>query len=76
MEDIRSKKDYGGKAYFWVSSNADWIVESSESLDLSKTNISGEAGNNVKITPLLKQGTENRKTAWTQELIFLYLGKW
>ena len=63
-------QDYGGKAYFWVSSNADWIVESSESLDLSKTNISGEAGNNVKITPLLKQGTENRKTAWTQELIF------
>ena len=31
-------QDYGGKAYFWVSSNADWIVESSESLDLSKTN--------------------------------------
>lgn len=24
----------------------------------------------MKITPLLKQGTENRKTAWTQELIF------
>lgn len=58
------------KHTFGLAQTADWIVESSESLDLSKTNISGEAGNNVKITPLLKQGTENRKTAWTQELIF------
>lgn len=63
-------QDYDGKESFVVSSNTDWIVESSESLDLSNTNIFGEAGDKVKIIPFLKQGAENRKAAWSQELIF------
>ncbi len=63
-------QDYQGTEMFVVSSNADWVVEPSESLDFSDTQVFGMAGDVVVVHPTLKAGFEHRKDAWKQELRF------
>ena len=54
-------QDYSGVQTFVVSANADWIVEASESIDLSNTKTYGLAGDVVSIKPILKDGFQHRK---------------
>ena len=63
-------QDYAGNQSFVVSANADWIMEASESIDLSNTKTYGLAGDVVSIKPILKDGFQHRKAPWQQELRF------
>lgn len=60
-------KTYDQTEYLTVSSNADWVVESSEGLELEGP-VSGSAGDNVALELTLKSGFT--KNAWQGSLIF------
>ncbi|PTN10419.1 DUF5003 domain-containing protein [Mangrovibacterium marinum] len=64
------EQSYAGTTAFAVTANADWVVEASESIDLSETNNYGYAGDVVSIQPRLKEGLQYRKAAWDEELLF------
>lgn len=65
--EIPFVKSYGNSENLTVSANTDWIVESSEGLELGST-ISGLAGDKVVLDLTLKNGFT--KNAWQGSLTF------
>ncbi len=62
--------DYEGLQYMTITSNTDWVLESSDNFDFTATNSYGVAGEEVTIQPLLAEGMEYRKNAWDKDLVF------